>query len=92
VCHEQRWRLCCISAQEVCASGDAQAAAFENDPQGFKRIDISLSSIFNILQATDMPATSQSIAAAKESDRTFKILWTKWEEVKKRMKTCMGEK
>ena len=71
---------------------DKQAAAFENDPQGFGRIDNPLSSVFNILQETDMPATSQSISAAKDSDEAFKILWAKWQEVKKRIKTCLGEK
>ena len=71
---------------------DKQAAALENDPQGFGRIDNSLSSVFNILQETDMPATSQSISAAKDSDRAFKILWAKWQEVRKRIKTCLGEK
>ena len=73
------------------AECDAQAAAFENDPQGFARINASLASVFNILQQTDMPATAQSLAAAKDSDRTFKILWAKWEELKKRMKSCLGE-
>ena len=71
---------------------DKQAAALENDPQGFGQIDNSLSSVFNILQETDMPATSQSISAAKDSDGAFKILWAKWQEVKKRIKTCIGEK
>ena len=80
------------SAVTAFAECDKQAAAFENDPQGFGQIDNSLSSVFSILQETDMPATSQSISAAKDSDGAFKILWAKWEEVRKRMKTCLGEK
>lgn len=80
------------SATTAFAECDKQAAAFENDPQGFGQIDNSLSSVFSILQETDMPATSQSISAAKDSDGAFKILWAKWEEVRKRMKTCLGEK
>ena len=80
------------SAKTELAECDKQAAALENDPQGFGLIDNSLSSVFNILQETDMPATSQSISAAKDSDGAFKILWAKWQEVRKRMKTCLGEK
>lgn len=32
---------------------------------------------FNILQDTDMPATTQSITAAKKIDVVFKFLWSK---------------
>ncbi len=74
------------------AACDAQAQAFQNDPKGFAAINNSLSSIFNILQETDMPATAQSVAAANNTDVAFKVLWAKWEDVKKRMKNCLGQK
>ena len=47
--------------------------------------------VFNILKESDMPATSKTIAAAKDSDGAFKIYWGKWEDLKKR-KNCLGEK
>jgi hypothetical protein len=34
--------------------------------------------LFNILQESDMPPTSQTIVAAKEAIANFKILQAKW--------------
>lgn len=76
---------------------DAQAAALENvlpgsQQQSFARLNNSFSSIFNNLQESDMPATSQTISAANEAEKTFKTLWQQWVEVKKKIKNCLGEK
>ena len=76
---------------------DAQSAALENSPQGsqqqsFGKLIGSLSSVFNNLQESDMPATSQTTAAAKQAEQSFKKLWTKWLEVRKKIKYCLGEK
>jgi len=76
---------------------DAQAAALEASPvnsqqQSFGRLNNSLSSVFNNLQESDMPATSQTIAAAKQAEQSFKTLWSQWLDVRKKIKTCLGEK
>jgi hypothetical protein len=76
---------------------DAQAAALEASPQGskqqsFGRLNNSLASVFNILQESDMPATSQTIAVAKQAEQSFKTLWAQWLEVRKKIKACLGEK
>ena len=76
---------------------DAQAAALETSPQNsqqqsFGRLNGSLGSIFNNLQESDMPATSQTIAAAKQAEQSFKTLSAQWIEVKKKIKNCLGEK
>src|ERR1035437_449732 len=76
---------------------DAQAAALETSPQNsqqqsFGRLNSSLASVFNILQESDMPATSQTIAVAKQAEQSFKTLWAQWLEVRKKIKACLGEK
>ena len=76
---------------------DAQAAALEASPQGSKQqsfgsLNNSLASVFNILQESDMPATSQTIAVAKQAEQSFKTLWAQWLEVRKKIKACLGEK
>ncbi len=76
---------------------DAQAAALEASPQvskqqSFGRLNNSLASVFNILQESDMPATSQTIAVAKQAEQSFKTLWAQWLEVRKKIKACLGEK
>jgi photosystem II stability/assembly factor-like uncharacterized protein len=76
---------------------DAQAAALEASPQvskqqSFGSLNNSLASVFNILQESDMPATSQTIAVAKQAEQSFKTLWAQWLEVRKKIKACLGEK
>ena len=76
---------------------DAQAAALETSPQNsqqqsFGRLNSSLVSVFNNLQESDMPATSQTIAAAKQAEQYFKTLSAQWLDVKKKIKNCLGEK
>jgi photosystem II stability/assembly factor-like uncharacterized protein len=76
---------------------DQQAAALENSPQGsqqpsFARLNNTFAAVFNNLQQTEMPATSQVILAANEAENSFKTLWTKWLEVKKNIQNCLDEK
>ena len=76
---------------------DAQAAALEtslpnSQQQNFGRLNNAFASVFNNLQETDMPATSQTIVAAKQAEQSFKTLWQQWLEVKKKIKNCLGEK
>ncbi|HEV8271930.1 MAG TPA: hypothetical protein VGQ04_11540, partial [Chitinophagaceae bacterium] len=67
---------------------DKEAAALESTPQGspaesFTKINGEFASIFNILQDSDMPPTTQTIAAFKEADVAFKELKKKWDDLKK---------
>ncbi len=76
---------------------DALAATLDNTPQGsqqqsFGKLSGTLSSVFNNLQESDMPATSQTIAAAKQAEQSFKTLNAQWLEVRKKIKNCLGEK
>jgi hypothetical protein len=67
---------------------DKEAAALESTQQGsqtesFTKMNGEFASIFNILQDSDMPPTTQTIAAFKEADAAFKELKKKWEALKK---------
>jgi photosystem II stability/assembly factor-like uncharacterized protein len=67
---------------------DKAAAALERTAQGstepsFGRLETGFTSIFNILQETDMPATTQTIAAFNEAQKNFLLLKKKWEELRK---------
>ncbi len=75
---------------------DAETAGMENAAQGsqqqsFTRLNNSFASVFNNLQESDMPATSQTISAANEAEKSFKILWAQWQEVKRKIKACLGK-
>ncbi|MEP6927258.1 MAG: hypothetical protein ABI834_06450 [Ginsengibacter sp.] len=75
---------------------DQQAAGLETVPQGseqanFIKINASLGSVFNTLQDSDAPATSQTITAAKEAEQSFKMLMKKWTELKKKIYNSLGE-
>jgi hypothetical protein len=68
------------------------ALTTSTDPkQNFKGLDGLLNTIFNVLQESDMPPTSQAITAAKDTDMAFKVLWQRWMEVKKKIQSCLGE-
>ncbi|MBX9784203.1 MAG: hypothetical protein K2X48_13015 [Chitinophagaceae bacterium] len=67
---------------------DKAAAALERTAPGstepsFGRLEAAFTSIFNILQETDMPATTQTLAAFTEAQKNFLLLKKKWEELKK---------
>ncbi len=53
-----------------------------NEPS-FSRLNSSFASLFNSLQDSDMPPTSQMLNAAKELQQQFILLKKKWEELKK---------
>jgi hypothetical protein len=46
--------------------------------------------VLNVLQDADVAPTSQSIAAAKEADRSFKTLLAKWNAVIKKVQSCLN--
>jgi hypothetical protein len=76
---------------------DTLAASFIINQQGsaqqsFGSLNGSLTSVFNVLQESDMPPTSQAIAAANNVDKAFKTLWQRWVEVRNKIKDCLGEK
>jgi photosystem II stability/assembly factor-like uncharacterized protein len=49
----------------------------------FTRLNNSFASLFNMLQESDMPPTTQMINAAKELQQQLILLKKKWEELKK---------
>ncbi len=67
---------------------DTLARELETTPQGstdwsFGRLNSSFASVFNILQDSDMPPTTQMINAVKELNQQMIILKKKWEALKK---------
>ncbi|TMI61795.1 MAG: glycoside hydrolase [Bacteroidetes bacterium] len=65
-----------------------EVALIENSPQGstepsFSRLNNSFASLFNVLQDSDMPPTTQMIANVKEAMKAFNELKIKWEKLKK---------
>ena len=74
---------------------DQQLATLENstgNQQSFSKLNNSFATIFNLLQEADVAPTSQATAAANDAQQFFKILWTKWIEIKKKVQNCLGEK
>lgn len=76
-----------ISLQEC----DKQAASFENPATGqsFSKLDGAYASLFNILESSDMPPTTQVIAAAKDASVSYENLWAKWIAIKTSLKKCL---
>jgi hypothetical protein len=67
---------------------DKEAAALETTPQGsqaesFVKVNAEFASIFNILQDSDTPPTTQTIAALKEANAALIELKKKWAAFKK---------
>lgn len=60
--------------------------------QSFGSLNSSFASIFNVLQEADVAQTSQVVSAAKETDQAFKLVWQRWIEATKKIKSCLGEK
>ncbi len=70
-------------ASETHTSLDGLLAGKTGMPlSGFTELNNATASILNILQETDMPATSQAIQAAKDADAAYKTLWQKWLQLK----------
>jgi hypothetical protein len=70
---------------------DKQAALLENNPTGsndpsFRRCNNTFASIFGVLQDSDRPPTTQTIAALTEIQKQFAELKAKWAELKIRNK------
>jgi hypothetical protein len=76
---------------------DTLAASFLINQQGstrqsFSSLNASLAGVLNVLQESDMPPTSQAMTAAKDVDKTFKTVWQRWVEARKKIKDCLNEK
>ena len=77
-----------ITNPDELSKKDKQAAALESTPQGsndwsFGRLNGGFASVFNILQDSDTPPTTQTINAAKELQQQMTILKNKWNDLKK---------
>lgn len=77
-----------ITNADELSKKDKKAAALESTPFGsqgesFGKINGEFAGIFGILQDSDTPPTTQTIAAFKKVDATFKELKKKWNELKK---------
>jgi len=67
---------------------DKALRELESTPQGstepsFGRLNTGFASVFNVLQDSDMPPTTQMINAVKELNQQMAILKKKWEDLKK---------
>jgi len=76
-----------IKVAEKLGPLERKAGQLENTPQGsqepsFGRINNSFASIFNILQNSDRPPTSQAISALAETQNQKQQLMIKWKEIK----------
>ena len=66
---------------------DKQAALLENNPPGsndpsFRKLNNSFASLFNVIQDSDRPPTTQAIAALAETQKQLQQLVTKWDALK----------
>lgn len=70
-------------------NADKQLATLANTPftsteKSFGSLNRAFAGIYNILQDTDMPPTTQTLAAAKEAQATLNQLNTKWKSWKEK--------
>jgi len=77
-----------ISNPDELDKKDKEAAAIELTPQGsndwsYARLNSSFASVFNALQDSDMPPTTQMINAVKALNQQMTVLKKKWEALKK---------
>ncbi len=77
-----------ITNQDELNKRDKEAATLESTPQGnnvwsFGRLNNGYASVFNALQDSDTPPTSQMINEVKELNQQMTTLKKKWEEIKK---------
>ena len=66
---------------------DQKLAALENtsdgNPQaGFNRLEQSFSGLFDILEETDMPPTTQVLSAFNEAQQAFTKTWNSWIKIR----------
>jgi hypothetical protein len=81
---------------QALSATDLQLMSLENTAQGstepsFQRMNSALASIFNILQDSEMPPTSQLIQASTEAFHSFEGLVKKWETFKKNQLPIVNE-
>lgn len=77
-----------ITNPDELSKKDKEAAALESTPFGnqgesFGKVNGEFASIFGILQDSDTSPTTQTIAALKKTDTTFKELKKKWNDLKR---------
>jgi photosystem II stability/assembly factor-like uncharacterized protein len=77
-----------VSVADDLNKKDKAAAALEHTAQvsseiSFDRLEAAFTSVFNNLQETDMPATSQTVAAFYEAQKSLLTLKKKWDELRK---------
>jgi photosystem II stability/assembly factor-like uncharacterized protein len=77
-----------VSVADELNKKDKAARELENTPQGstdpsFGRLNSSFASIFNTLQDSDRPPTTQAIAAFNEAQKQLEELKAKWIALKK---------
>ena len=86
------------SVADALSKKDKEAAALENSPQGspvaagglpqaqqdpsFGRLNGAFATLLNVLQETDMPPTTQTVAAVKEAQKQLNDLVKKWDQLK----------
>lgn len=61
---------------------ESTIAAFETAKPNSKSLDAAFSSVFNILHDTDMPPTTQTVAAATDTQKAFDGWLKKWQDAK----------
>ena len=66
---------------------EKQLSQLENTPAAsqdpsFGRLNNAFGSLFNVIQETDMPPTTQSIAAAMEFQKQLELLLAKWKKLR----------
>ncbi len=76
-----------VTVADILNKNDKAAKELESTPQGsnessFRRLDNSFTSIFNSLQDSDRPPTTQVIAAFNEAQKQLGELKTKWMALK----------
>ncbi|HEV8283414.1 MAG TPA: hypothetical protein VGQ09_03845 [Chitinophagaceae bacterium] len=76
-----------LKSQDSLSKKDQQAAALESTPQGsqeqsFGKLNNSFAALQTVLQETDMPPTTQTIAAVSEAQKQLNELLKKWNELK----------
>jgi len=62
---------------------EIESTPFGSTEQSFGRLNSGYASVFNALQDSDMPPTTQMINAVKELNQQMTTLKKKWEDLKK---------
>ena len=78
-----------VTVANVLNKKDGEAKELEATPQGstspsFGRLNNGFAAVFNVLQDSGWPPTTQMINAVKELQQQLNALRVKWEELKKK--------